>query len=221
MGQRRHHVDATHTPTSAAEPDTDDRRPAALAAAAHDAEVARAAVGTLPDLTGTAVVVMGVSGSGKTALALRLMDVLQLPYAEADEFHSAEAIAKMRGGTPLTDEDRWPWLCRLRSWMSEPTQSGGCIVTCSALRRSYRDLLSDAPGACGSCTWRPPPWTSRTGWPSVTTSCRPRCWPARWPRSSRCSRTRTACSSLRPADSPSRRRRSGESAGLGVPGRCG
>lgn len=146
MDQRRHHVDATHTPTSAAGPDTDDRRPAALAAAAHDAEVARAAVGTLPNLTGTPVVVMGVSGSGKTALALRLMDVLQLPYAEADEFHSAEAIAKMRGGTPLTDEDRWPWLRRLRSWMSEPAQSGGCIVTCSALRRSYRDLLSDAPG---------------------------------------------------------------------------
>ena len=139
-------MDATHTPTSAAEPDTDDRRPAALAAAAHDAEVARAAVGTLPNLTGTAVVVMGVSGSGKTALALRLMDVLQLPYAEADEFHSAEAIAKMRGGTSLTDEGRWPWLRRLRSWMSEPGQSGGCIVTCSALRRSYRDLLSDAPG---------------------------------------------------------------------------
>lgn len=128
-----------------AEPATDDRSPAALAAAAQDAEAARAAVATLPDLTGTAVVVMGVSGSGKTALALRLMDVLQLPYAEADEFHSAEAIEKMRGGTPLTDEDRWPWLRRLRAWMSEPAQAGGCIVTCSALKRSYRDLLSDAP----------------------------------------------------------------------------
>ena len=98
-----------------------------------------------PDLAGTALVVMGASGSGKTVLALRLAEALGVPYAEADDFHSAEAVATMAGGTPLTDEDRWPWLRRLRDWMSERAQARGAVVTCSALKRSYRDLLSAAP----------------------------------------------------------------------------
>ena len=99
----------------------------------------------LPDLRGVAAVVMGVSGSGKTVLAQRLSAALGLPYAEADEFHSPECIAAMAGGTALTDEDRLPWLGRLRDWMGRPEQAGGSVVTCSALKRSYRDVLREAP----------------------------------------------------------------------------
>lgn len=99
----------------------------------------------LPDLRGMAAVVMGVSGSGKTVLAQRLSAALGLPYAEADEFHSPECIAAMAGGTALTDEDRLPWLGRLRDWMGRPEQAGGGVVTCSALKRSYRDVLRQAP----------------------------------------------------------------------------
>lgn len=118
------------------------------APAAQDAVLAREAVEPavgLPGMTGVAAVIMGVSGSGKTALAERLSAALGLPYAEADEFHAPEAIAKMAGGTPLTDEDRWPWLRRMRDWMGEPAQATGSIVTCSALKRSYRDVLREAP----------------------------------------------------------------------------
>lgn len=140
MGQ---HDDAARTAMTAA--DNEDHSPSARAAAQVDAREAAAAVGEVPDLAGTAVVVMGASGSGKTVLALRLAEALGVPYAEADDFHSAEAIAKMAGGTPLTDEDRWPWLRRIRDWMSERPQGRGAVVTCSALKRSYRDLLSAAP----------------------------------------------------------------------------
>lgn len=91
------------------------------------------------------IVVMGVSGSGKTTLARILADDLGLPMAEADEFHPPENIAKMSSGAPLTDADRWPWLQRLESWMSAHWRTG-CIITCSALRRSYRDVLREAEG---------------------------------------------------------------------------
>ena len=91
------------------------------------------------------LVVMGVSGSGKSTLALELADRLGLPMAEADEFHPPENIEKMSQQIPLTDEDRWPWLRTLRDWMSEQT-AGGSIITCSALRRSYRDVLREAHG---------------------------------------------------------------------------
>lgn len=99
----------------------------------------------LPDLAGTAVVVMGVSGSGKTVLAQRLAQALGVPFAEGDEFHSAEAVARMAGGTPLTDEDRGPWLRRIRDWMGPGVAARGAVVTCSALKRSYRDVLREAP----------------------------------------------------------------------------
>ena len=93
------------------------------------------------------VVVMGVSGSGKSTVARLLASRLGWAFAEADEFHPPANVAKMRGGTPLTDEDRWPWLRALRDWLSTQARGGhSTVVTCSALRRRYRDLLRGAPG---------------------------------------------------------------------------
>lgn len=92
------------------------------------------------------LVLMGISGSGKTVLAERLAARLGVPYAEADEFHPPANIAKMSSGTPLTDEDRWPWLESMRAWMDLEANSGGTVSTCSALKRSYRDLLRGAAG---------------------------------------------------------------------------
>jgi gluconokinase len=93
-------------------------------------------------VTHTALVVMGVAGSGKTTVAAILGERLGWPVAEADDFHSPENVAKMSAGTPLTDEDRQPWLASIRDWISGT--GGDCVVTCSALRRSYRDVLRQA-----------------------------------------------------------------------------
>ena len=93
------------------------------------------------------IVVMGVSGSGKTSVAQHLHDSTGFPYAEADDFHPRSNIQKMESGIPLTDDDRWPWLRALRDWMSEHGDAGeSTVVTCSALKRAYRDLLSEAHG---------------------------------------------------------------------------
>ena len=92
----------------------------------------------------TTIVVMGVSGSGKSTVARRLSERLGWPMAEGDDFHSPENRAKMTAGTPLTDEDRRPWLESLRDFIDRaPSHT---IVTCSALKRSYRDILSTARG---------------------------------------------------------------------------
>lgn len=92
------------------------------------------------------VVVMGVSGAGKSTVGAMLADRLEVPYAEADSFHPPENIRKMSAGTPLDDEDRRPWLDAIARWLSEHARSGG-VVSCSALRRRYRDRLraSGAP----------------------------------------------------------------------------
>ncbi|GGR00256.1 gluconokinase [Kitasatospora griseola] len=91
------------------------------------------------------IVVMGVSGVGKTTVARLLAHRLGLPYAEADDFHPAANIAKMSAGTPLDDHDREPWLRALGAWLGERAAAGtGGVVTCSALKRSYRDILRDA-----------------------------------------------------------------------------
>ncbi|MDM7831062.1 gluconokinase [Cellulomonas edaphi] len=93
------------------------------------------------------IVVMGVAGSGKTTVARILAERLDRPYAEADEFHPPENIAKMSSGAALTDEDRWPWLRAIRDWLTERSRAGeSAVVTCSALKVAYRDLLREAEG---------------------------------------------------------------------------
>ncbi|SCF05728.1 gluconate kinase, SKI family [Micromonospora coriariae] len=92
------------------------------------------------------VVVMGVSGAGKTTVARGIRDVAGLTFAEADEFHSADNVARMRSGVPLDDEARWPWLRALADWMAARDAEGvSTVLACSALKRSYRDVLRQGP----------------------------------------------------------------------------
>ena len=92
----------------------------------------------------THLIIMGVAGCGKTTSAQQLSALLGWPVAEADDFHPQSNVAKMASGVPLTDEDRWPWLSSLRDWMTSRAREGrSTIVTCSALKRSYRDNLAD------------------------------------------------------------------------------
>ena len=94
---------------------------------------------------GEAVVLIGVSGSGKSTVARRLAPALQATFLEGDEYHSSANVAKMRSGTPLTDADRWPWLDKLGHAVAEHGAQGRAVViACSALRRAYRDRLADA-----------------------------------------------------------------------------
>lgn len=90
----------------------------------------------------TTVVIMGVSGTGKTTLLRALAERLGWVAAEGDEFHSAANIEKMETGHALDDEDRWPWLASIAAWIDARERAGqNALVTCSALRRAYRDLL--------------------------------------------------------------------------------
>ncbi len=88
-----------------------------------------------------AVIVMGVSGSGKTSVGEALSNRFGWPLLEGDQFHPKANIDKMSSGTPLTDDDRWPWLDAIATAMREAPD--GVIVTCSSLRRVYRDRLRD------------------------------------------------------------------------------
>ena len=96
------------------------------------------------DLLKTAIIVMGVAGCGKSTVAELLTERLGWTMAEGDDFHSPENKAKMASGTPLTDADRKPWLEAIRDWLDRTP--GNAVVTCSALRRSYRDILGTARG---------------------------------------------------------------------------
>ncbi|MFC7219341.1 gluconokinase [Streptomyces polyrhachis] len=92
------------------------------------------------------VVVTGVSGSGKTTVGRLLAERLGVPFADGDHFHDADNVEKMSGGTPLTDEDRGPWLDAVADWL-EARRETGAVVACSALKRSYRDrIAASAPG---------------------------------------------------------------------------
>lgn len=87
-------------------------------------------------------VVMGVSGTGKSAIGTRLAKRLDIPYVEGDDLHPPENIARMQAGIPLTDQDRRGWLLALRDRIRRAREEGhDLVLTCSALKRSYRDLL--------------------------------------------------------------------------------
>ena len=88
------------------------------------------------------LVVMGVSGSGKTTVGAMLAGKLGWEFVDGDDFHPAANVAKMHAGHPLTDEDRRPWLDSIAAWIDAVRSTGGHgIVACSALRRTYRDRL--------------------------------------------------------------------------------
>jgi len=86
------------------------------------------------------IVVMGVSGSGKSTVGAALAQRLQVPFADADDFHPPANIAKMTAGQPLDDDDRYPWLEAIGEWLAQHCGDGG-VMSCSALRRKYRDQL--------------------------------------------------------------------------------
>lgn len=92
------------------------------------------------------IVIMGVSGAGKTTVGQKISELTGMTFADADAFHSAEHVALMRAGTPLDDEARWPWLRRLSAWMAARSAEGvSTVLACSALKRSYRDVLRQGP----------------------------------------------------------------------------
>ncbi|TMG15541.1 MAG: gluconokinase [Chloroflexi bacterium] len=86
---------------------------------------------------------MGVSGCGKTTVAAILASRLGWPFEEGDALHPQANIEKMAAGHPLTDADRWPWLAKVADWIDERLDAGeNGLITCSALKRSYRDLIN-------------------------------------------------------------------------------
>ncbi len=92
-----------------------------------------------------AIVLMGVSGTGKSTVSERLAGQLDCPMLEGDDFHAPASVAKMRAGQPLTDEDRWPWLDRLGAAIGGAARGRGiAVAACSALRRVYRERLAGA-----------------------------------------------------------------------------
>ncbi len=96
---------------------------------------------------GRAIVVMGVSGSGKTTVGRLLADALGGTFVDGDDLHSEEARAKMTAGVPLIDADRWPWLDRIGAALAEALSAGQTkVFACSALKRIYRDRLRAAAG---------------------------------------------------------------------------
>jgi gluconokinase len=89
------------------------------------------------------ITVMGVSGSGKTTVGAALAQRLHVPFEDADDLHPAANVEKMSAGIPLDDADRIPWLRTVGAWQLAHVSTGG-VISCSALRRSYRDLLREA-----------------------------------------------------------------------------
>jgi gluconokinase len=89
------------------------------------------------------LVIMGVTGAGKSTVGTLIAERLGLPFNDADDFHPPANIAKMSSGQPLTDDDRWPWLDAIGAHLAAH-RGGGAVVTCSALKRAYRDRLRAA-----------------------------------------------------------------------------
>jgi len=93
--------------------------------------------------TPCALIVMGVSGSGKSTIAEKLAERMGWRYEDGDTFHPASNVAKMSAGHPLTDEDRWPWLQAIADEIDRACKAGEHLaVACSALKHSYRDVLA-------------------------------------------------------------------------------
>lgn len=94
------------------------------------------------DIAPCALIVMGVSGSGKSTIAGELARKLSWTFEDGDRFHPASNVAKMSAGHPLTDEDRWPWLQAIADEIDRVCQAGGhLVIACSALKRVYRNVL--------------------------------------------------------------------------------
>ncbi|KIY74097.1 carbohydrate kinase [Cylindrobasidium torrendii FP15055 ss-10] len=95
----------------------------------------------MADLKPCILIVMGVSGTGKTTLGEALATTLGVPFIDGDDLHTPENRAKMGAGTPLTDEDREPWLKIIRNTGVDGASKGGVVLACSSLRAKYRDIL--------------------------------------------------------------------------------
>lgn len=92
---------------------------------------------------------MGVSGCGKSTVAALMADTLNIDFLDADDLHPTENKQLMSAGIALTDENRLPWLRTVRDYaISHSSQKKPCTIACSALKRSYRQILSEAPGVC-------------------------------------------------------------------------
>ena len=102
-----------------------------------------------PVFAAPVVVVMGVSGCGKSTIGAVIADRLGVGFVDADSLHPLLNVGKMAAGIPLTDDDRWPWLATIGQVLADAAQAGtGIVVACSALRRRYRDaIVAAAPSA--------------------------------------------------------------------------
>ena len=96
-----------------------------------------------PHMKPGVLVLMGVSGCGKTTVAAILVSRLGWPFEEGDALHPQANVEKMAAGHPLSDVDRWPWLAKVADWVDERLDAGeNGVITCSALKRSYRDMIN-------------------------------------------------------------------------------
>ncbi|AWB86981.1 gluconokinase [Mycetocola zhujimingii] len=96
----------------------------------------------------TQIIVMGVSGSGKSTIGALIAGALGVPFVDGDALHPRSNIEKMAGGHPLEDADRWPWLALVGRTLADADGAGGMVIACSALRRAYREaILESAPHA--------------------------------------------------------------------------
>lgn len=96
------------------------------------------------------VLTQGVSGAGKSTVGSELGEALHVPFLDADDLHSDDAVHKLSTGVPLTDDDRWPWLRRVAATTKERAAQNRqhmCVVACSVLKRVYRDVLRATPDA--------------------------------------------------------------------------
>jgi len=97
------------------------------------------------------IIIMGVSGSGKTTIGKMIAQRLGLPFFDGDDYHPVENVSKMKAGQPLDDDDRFPWLTRLHEIAMNHVSENGCVIACSALKEAYRQLLMN--GISDQVTW--------------------------------------------------------------------